>query len=119
MYANKLLDEYKTAKNYVQDKQIAADLGISKQKISGIRNGLCHLTETEAIFLAKNTNIDPKEALIRISADKAKSFEAKQMWNDIMAKMSSRGWNVASLGMTGFFAAKLSAIECVLWSVLC
>ena len=117
MYANKLLDEYKTAKNYVQDKQIAADLGISKQKISGIRNGLCHLTETEAIFLAKNTNIDPKEALIRISADKAKSFEAKQMWNDIMAKMSSRGWNVASLGITGFFAAKLSTIECVLYTL--
>ena len=39
MYQNKLLDAYKEAQNYIQDKQIAHDLGLSRQKISAIKSG--------------------------------------------------------------------------------
>ncbi|MGR2769521.1 DUF3693 domain-containing protein [Photobacterium ganghwense] len=101
MYADKLLDAYKEAKNYIQDKQIAADLGISKQKISGIRNGTCYLTENEAIFLAEATNIDIHEALIYLAADKAKSYKAQRAWADITAKLSRQGFRGLALGMTG------------------
>ncbi len=114
MYVNELLNKYKYINNYIQDKQICHDLNIDSSKLSRIRKGNLYLTETEAIFLAENSKTDPAEALIRLAADRAKTCKGQQLWKDIVAKMSSRGWNVASLGMTGFFAAKLSAIECVL-----
>ncbi|KJG29189.1 hypothetical protein C0W92_00005 [Photobacterium angustum] len=104
MDTNQLLDAYKSAKNYVQDKQIALDLGISKQKLSAIRNGQRHLTDNEVIFLAENTNIDPHTALIFQAAERAKSFKAQQLWKDITAKLSSQGFAGLSLGITGFLA---------------
>ena len=39
MYQDKILNAYKQAQNYVQDKQIAHDLGITPQKICKIRSG--------------------------------------------------------------------------------
>ncbi|MGF1887458.1 DUF3693 domain-containing protein [Photobacterium profundum] len=104
MYANQLLDAYKEAKNYVQDKQIAHDLGISKQKMSNVRSGARQLTDNEAIFLAENSNIDVHEALIFLAADKAKTHKAQQIWQDITAKLSSQGFERLSLGITGFMA---------------
>lgn len=111
MYANKLLDAYKEAKNYIQDKQIAHDLGISKQKLSNIRNGIRQLTDSEAIFLAENANIDIHEALIYLAADKAKSYKAQQAWADIVAKLSSQGFRRLVLGFTGFLALSEPKIQ--------
>lgn len=37
MYQSELLDAYKKAQNYVQDKQIAVDLNQPKQRISEFR----------------------------------------------------------------------------------
>ncbi|WEM45784.1 DUF3693 domain-containing protein (plasmid) [Photobacterium sp. DA100] len=104
MYANKLLDAYKTSKNYIQDKQIAHDLDISPQKISKIRKGERYLTDSEAIFLAESTNIDPHEALIFLAADKAKDVKAQKLWQDITAKLSNQGFRGLVLGLTGFLA---------------
>ena len=114
MYANKLLDAYKEAKNYIQDKQIAHDLGISKQKISNIRSGVRQLTDKEAIFLAENANIDPHEALIYLAADRAKDFKAQKIWQDITAKLSSQGFQRLSLGITGFLAFTEPKLQCAL-----
>lgn len=117
MYANKLLDAYKEAKNYIQDKQIAHDLGISKQKISNIRNGVRQLTDAEAIFLAENANIDIHEALIYLAADKAKSFKAQRAWQDITAKLSSQGFRGLTLGFTGVLALSSPKIQCALYGL--
>ncbi|SMY16104.1 DUF3693 domain-containing protein [Photobacterium aquimaris] len=114
MYANKLLDTYKQVKNYVQDKQIAHDLDISKQKISNIRRGERYLTDAEAIFLAENSNIDPHEALIYLAADKAKTDKAQKIWADITAKLSSQGFSGLTLGFTGVLALSLYSIQCAL-----
>ena len=114
MYANKLLDAYKEAKNYIQDKQIAHDLGISKQKISNIRSGTRQLTDNEAIFLAENANVDAHEALIYLAADRAKDFKAKSLWNDITAKLSSQGFSGLSLGITAFIALSDPEVQCAL-----
>lgn len=104
MYINKLLDAYKQAKNYIQDKQIAADLGIDGAKLSRIRKGDRYLTENEVIFLAEHTKTDIHEALIYLAADKAKTHKAQQAWLDITAKLSSQGFERLSLGITGFMA---------------
>ncbi len=73
MYTNELLDAYKKAKNYIQDKQVAHDLGLSRQKISAIRNGQRYLSENEALFLAKEIGADTESVLVYLAADKAKT----------------------------------------------
>lgn len=48
MYQNQLLDAYKEAKKDVQDKQIAADLGIPTSRMSEMRKGRRYLSECSA-----------------------------------------------------------------------
>lgn len=97
MYINQLLDAYKSAKNYVQDKQIAHDLGISVQKLSGIRKGERYLTEKEALFLAKEIGLDTESVLVYLAADKAKSYEAQQAWKSIAKKFNGLGLTSISM----------------------
>ena len=122
MYAKKLLDEYRTAKNYIQDKQIAADLGISYQKISKIRKGERYLTETEAIFLAETIGLDKKVVLVYLAADKSKTFQAQQIWEELVKKFESQRLQTLSVLVGAFSSASLllntSTTECVL-CILC
>ncbi len=90
MYTEKLLNEYKTAKNYVQDKQIAHDLAIQPNKISKIRSGERNLTENEAIFIASEINLNPQIVLVYLAADKSKTFQAKQLWESLAKKLNSQ-----------------------------
>ncbi|WP_019277816.1 DUF3693 domain-containing protein [Vibrio coralliilyticus] len=86
MYINELLDAYKSVKNYVQDKQVAHDLHISVQKLSGIRKGERYLTEDEALFIADEVGADKETVLVYLAADKAKSDEARRAWASIAKK---------------------------------
>lgn len=104
MYANLLLDAYKTAKNYIQDKQVAHDLGLPKQRISEMRNGKRYLSDEETIFLAENANIDPKEALIQCHADKHENPKVKQLWTDIAKKLNSQSFQSHSVVFLGILA---------------
>jgi len=118
MYQNQLLDAYKKAQNYIQDKQIAHDLDVAASRISEYRNGKRHMSDTQAIFLAENANIDPHEALIYLAADRAKDFKAQKIWQDITAKLSSQGFQRLSLGITGFLALTEPKLQCAL-CILC
>ncbi|MCU8435803.1 DUF3693 domain-containing protein [Vibrio vulnificus] len=91
MYTNELLDAYKKAKNYTQDKQVAHDLGLSRQKISAIRNGARYLTESEALFIAEEIGADTEMVLVYLAADKAKTQKAQQAWANIAKKYNGLG----------------------------
>ncbi|MGF1740164.1 DUF3693 domain-containing protein [Vibrio profundum] len=97
MYQSKILDAYKQAKNYIQDKQIAHDLGISTQKISKIRNGERHLTENEALFLAEQIGITEEEVLVYLAADKSKDHKAQKAWAKIAKSFNSRGFQAVTM----------------------
>ncbi|TRN22299.1 DUF3693 domain-containing protein [Vibrio furnissii] len=114
MYINQLLDAYKQVKNYVQDKQIAHDLGISVQKLSGIRKGERYLTETEALYLANAIGADAETVLVYLAADKAKTYEAQQAWQRIAKKYNGLGISGISMALTGFVALKLEMLQCAL-----
>ncbi|AEH34431.1 putative bacteriophage-fragment (repressor 2) [Vibrio anguillarum] len=45
MYQSQLLDAYKKAQNYIQDKQIAHDLNLPRQRIGEMRKGLRYISE--------------------------------------------------------------------------
>lgn len=122
MYQTKLLDSYKTAKNYIQDKQIAADLGLPKQRISEMRTGRRYLSDTEAVFLAQECNIDPKEALIGVHADRTQNSSIKALWNEIAKKLNSQGFQTFGIGFSAIslagFGQFRAIAQCALWSFM-
>jgi len=119
MYSNKLLDAYKEAQNYVQDKQIAHDLGLSRQKISAIRNGQRYLTEDEALFLAETIGLSSEEVLVYLAADKAKTYKAQQAWNNIAKKFDGRGLQGLSMACGGLMLWIGRPVEAMAQCALC
>ncbi len=122
MYSNKLLDAYKEAQNYVQDKQIAHDLGLSRQKISAIRNGQRYLTESEAIFLAEKIGLSTEEVLVYLAADKAKTFQAQQAWTNIAKKYNGlglRGISTICGGLAMWIGSPVDAMAKCALCILC
>lgn len=112
MYANILLDAYKKAKNYSQDKQIAADMNLTKQRIYEIRKGKRYVSDEEAIFLAENAGIDIKEALLGIHADRNENPNIKAIWEDMLKKYKSCGYVLQSLAVWAFAATAITTLEC-------
>ncbi|QSV17315.1 DUF3693 domain-containing protein [Photobacterium ganghwense] len=119
MYQTKLLDSYKTAKNYIQDKQIAADLGLPKQRISEMRTGKRYLSDTEAVFLAQECNIDPKEALVAIHADRTQNSSVKALWEEIAKKLNSQGFQTFGIGFSAISLAGFGQFRVIAQCALC
>ncbi len=122
MYQEKLLDAYKQAQNYIQDKQIAHDLGISTQKISKIRSGERYLTENEALFMADKIGLPDEEVLVYLAADRSKDFRAQQAWETIAKKFNGLGLSSISMASGALallmYTPKEALAQCVL-SILC
>ncbi|HIF9120152.1 TPA: DUF3693 domain-containing protein [Photobacterium damselae] len=119
MYANYLLNTYKKAKNYVQDKQIAHDLNIDKSRITEMRKGKRYISDKEAIFLAENANIDPREALLGCHADRQEDPRIKQLWTDIAKKLNSHYFQSHSVVFLGILATLGDQITSTTKCALC
>lgn len=99
MYANYLLDSYKKAQNYIQDKQIAADLKVTQSRICEMRQGKRYISDKEAVFLAEHANIDPQEALLGVHADRQENPKIKLMWQEIAKKLKGQNYQVYSAAL--------------------
>ncbi|NAX42238.1 MULTISPECIES: DUF3693 domain-containing protein [unclassified Vibrio] len=122
MYANELLDAYKKAKNYIQDKQIAHDLNLSPQKISNIRKGIRYVTDEEAVFLAENAGIEPELALLGCHSDRNENPRIKQLWEHIAKKHNGLGLRTISMGcgaLALMVSTKTEAISQYALCILC
>lgn len=118
MYANELLNAYKKAKNYIQDKQIAHDLNLQPSMISKIRTGIRYVSDEEAIFLAENAGIDPEIALLGCHADRNENPRIKALWESIAKKQNGLGLRTISM-LWGGLAVSISQFnelisQCVL-----
>lgn len=118
MYANELLNAYKKAKNYIQDKQIAHDLNLQPSMISKIRTGIRYVSDEEAIFLAENAGIDPEIALLGCHADRNENPRIKALWESIAKKQNGLGLRTISM-LCGGLAVSISRFnelisQCVL-----
>ncbi|MDK9774434.1 DUF3693 domain-containing protein [Vibrio sp. B181a] len=122
MYQSELLDAYKKAQNYVQDKQIAADLNVQASRVSEMRKGKRYISDSEAVFLAKASGIDPEIALLGCHADRNENPEIRGMWENIAKKYNGLGLAGISMACAGFAVAFSSpvgsSIQCALY-VLC
>ena len=122
MYANELLDAYKKAQNYIQDKQIAHDLHLTSQQLHKIRKGIRYVSDAEAIFLAEGAGIDPEIALLGCHADRNENPQIKAVWANIAKKYNGLGLSAIS-GAYAVFAVQTDGLltrvnECVL-CILC
>ncbi|WP_337909692.1 DUF3693 domain-containing protein [Vibrio cholerae] len=119
MYANELLNAYKKAKNYIQDKQIAHDLNLQPSMISKIRTGIRYVSDEEAIFLAENAGIDPEIALLGCHADRNENPRIKALWESIAKKQNGLGLRTISM-LCGGLAVSISQFnEAVSYFALC
>ncbi|HHC7274598.1 TPA: DUF3693 domain-containing protein [Vibrio campbellii] len=122
MYANELLDAYKKAQNYVQDKQIAHDLNLQPNKISKMRKGIRYVSDEEAVFLAQGAGIDPEMALLGCHADRNENPAIRGMWENIAKKYNGLGFTGISMacgGLAMVISSPMgSSIQCALY-VLC
>ncbi|KQB03374.1 hypothetical protein XV92_04695 [Vibrio metoecus] len=97
MYQGKLLDAYKKAQNYIQDKQIAHDLNVNPSRISEMRKGTRYISDDEAVFLAESAGIDPEIALLGCHADRNKNPRIKALWESIAKKQNGLGLRTISM----------------------
>ena len=86
MYAYELIKTYMRTKNYIQDKQAAADLEISAALIAQIKKGIRTMPEKSAIYIASECNLDMAEVLIKLQEEKATDAIEKAAWNAILKK---------------------------------
>lgn len=119
MYQSELLDAYKKAQNYVQDKQIAMDLNQPKQRISEFRKGKRYLSEEQAIFLAENAGIDPEIALIGLHADRNENPRIKALWESIAKKQNGLGLRTISMLCGGLVVSMSQVNELLPQYILC
>ncbi|MFN1651150.1 DUF3693 domain-containing protein [Vibrio rotiferianus] len=119
MYANELLDAYKKAQNYVQDKQIAHDLNLQPNKISKMRKGIRYVSDEEAVFLAQGAGIDPEIALLGCHADRNENPAIRGMWENIAKKYNGLGLTGISMACGGLVMVISSPSESLLQCALC
>ncbi|MBD0785688.1 hypothetical protein HUO09_05005 [Vibrio sp. Y2-5] len=118
MYQNELLDAYKQAQNYVQDKQIALDMNISASRISEFRSCKRYMTDSQAVFLAENAGIDPELALLGCHADRNDNPDIKMLWSNIAKKYNGLGFTAISM-ICGAIVAPLEPIRDYVLCMLC
>ena len=119
MYQNDLLDAYKKAKNYIQDKQIAHDLNLPRQRIGEMRKGTRYISDSEAVFLAESAGIDPEMALLGCHVDRNENPEIKQLWEHIAKKCNGLGLKAISMTCAGLVLMTATPNKALAQCVLC
>ena len=119
MYQNELLDAYKKAQNYVQDKQIAHDLNLPRQRIGEMRKGTRYISDSEAVFLAESAGIDPEMALLGCHVDRNDNPEIKQLWEHIAKKRNGLGLKAISMTCAGLALIVATPNKALVDCVLC
>ncbi|ASW81008.1 hypothetical protein CK207_07770 [Vibrio anguillarum] len=119
MYQSQLLDAYKKAQNYIQDKQIAMDLNLPNQRISEMRKGVRYISDEEAIFLAEQAGIPPELALLGCHADRHENPKIKQLWEHIAKKYNGLGLQGLSMACSALALTVSTKTEAILQCALC
>ncbi|MCW8345971.1 DUF3693 domain-containing protein [Vibrio sp. ZSDZ65] len=119
MYINELLDAYKKAQNYVQDKQIAHDMNIEPNKVSKMRKGIRYVSDSEAVFLAEGAGIDAEVALLGCHADRNDNPQVKALWENIAKKFNGVGLSSVSTACAGLALALMAVREPASHYALC
>lgn len=112
MKINELITELR--KNYKSDNKMSMDLGISRQAIKHIQEGLNHPKDETIILICKKLGVDPAPVIIETQKDKAKG-EAKKIWVQIEKKLASVA---ASIFLVTTLSTILNSAVCILCKIV-
>ena len=71
--------------------------------LSQVKSGKRHLTEEQALFIAKECDLNVQWVLVQLAEETAKSEEAKKVWSNL-AKKISRSATAAALALMVIFS---------------
>lgn len=86
MYSKELIELYMKTKNYTQQKQVAAELRISKSYVNMLWTGQVQMTDKLGIFVAIECELDPAEVVAKLAEARAKTTQEKSVWADVVKK---------------------------------
>lgn len=101
-----LIDLFKKTKDIKSDNKAAEALpAMNSGNLSKIRKGAegRTLNEEQALFIAKECNLNPEWVLVQLAESNAKSEEARKTWNNI-AKKISKSVTAAALALIVIFS---------------
>ncbi|TLX51786.1 hypothetical protein CWC31_04140 [Pseudoalteromonas ruthenica] len=97
-YSYKLVELYKEAKGYSQDKQAAMDIPKANNGIiAALKAGRRHLTAEQALFIASEVGLNQEEVIINLGIEKSKSEEEKSVYESLAKKIKAAGHSAAML----------------------
>ncbi|MCG7569189.1 DUF3693 domain-containing protein [Pseudoalteromonas sp. CNC9-20] len=104
-YSYSLIEKLKAEKNIEQDKGVLKYVNsLVSANISEMRKGKRNLTANQCIEIAKILGLDPKEELMKLAAEKARTEEEKAVWKDAIKKISA-----ACIFALGLAAAQINS----------
>lgn len=118
MYSKELLELYMSVKNYTQQKQVAADLKISKSYISQLWLGQVQLTDEMGIFIAIECELDPAEVVLKLAEARAKTPQTKNAWAEAVKRYCAGAEAAVCAGLGVFAALSMTSFNFAL-SILC
>jgi len=88
-FSTELLEMMKTEAGFKSDSELVGVLpAITKGRISEVKSGKRHLTEEQALVIAKACNLNPEWVLVNLAAETSKSEACKPIWTNLAKKLS-------------------------------
>lgn len=103
-FTQQLLTELMKAKGFTKNNEMLEVIPkVSKGVLSELVNGKRHLTEEQALIIAKECNLNVQWVLVQLAEETAKSELAKKAWANL-AKKISRSATAAALALMVIFS---------------
>lgn len=88
-FSSELIEQSKKTLGLTRDAELLELMPIGKTVLSEVKSGKRHLTEDQALAIAKACNLNPEWVLVNLAAETTKSESAKQAWSSLAKKLSS------------------------------
>ena len=120
MYSKELIELYMKRKNYAQQKQMAADLQISKSYMNQLWLEQVQLTDELGIFIAIECDIEPAEAVLKLAEARAKTPQTKTAWSEAVKRYCAGAEAAVCAGLLAFFPGLISLrIMYIMLNIFC
>lgn len=110
MYSKELIELYMKTKNYTQQKQVAAELNISKSYVNMLWTGQVQMTDKLGIFVAIECDLDPAEVVAKLAEARAKTTQEKSVWADVVKKYRASAVTSAGAALCALLSLPTSEI---------
>ena len=104
MFSYELINELKKKLGTDKDSDVVELIpAMNKGNLSSVKTGRRHLTEEQALFIAKECNLNPEWVLVHLAEEVSKYSETKTVWHKL-AKKISRSVTAAALALIVIFS---------------